>query len=266
MHETVLITGAASGLGKATALLFASKGWRVLATDMHADVPAEMTNIQNLKYLRMDVTDPKSIQAVFAETQNIQIEPKVIINCAGIYQMYPIAESDPIEIGKLFDINTFGQLNVIRKWLPVLACRGGRVVNISSESIRIPWLFQPYQLSKIAMEAISRALRQELRLLGVKLVIVRPGAIDTPLLKWMEESHELPDNSYFKKEFWSFTEKAGKKVGRTSDARSVAEVVYRAATAKHPGYYYSINNKLSLRIARVLPEWVQDWVVKKLVG
>lgn len=265
MHDIVLITGAASGLGKATSLLFASKGWKVVATDLQNSAPTELTEANNLEYFRMDVTDHHSIQEVFEATQEKDIKPQVIINCAGVYQMYPIAESDPEIIKKLFDINTFGQLNVIRKWLPVIAGTQGRVINISSESIRIPWLFQPYQLSKISMEAISRALRQELRLLGVTLIIVRPGAIQTPLLKWMDKEHDLPENSFFRKEFRHFTKKAGEKVGKTSNAHSVAEVVYRAATAKHPRYYYSINNKLSLKIARALPEWVQDRVVERLV-
>ncbi|MBU2649468.1 MAG: SDR family NAD(P)-dependent oxidoreductase [Bacteroidetes bacterium] len=265
-QPTVLLTGAAGGLGQAITGFFSARGCTVIATDLESQLHNSSTTGENIHYFPVDVTDGSSLKSLKNTLEKEGLQPDVVINNAGIYTMFPLSESDLRALQKIFEVNTFGAVQVIRTFLPILVERHGRVINISSDSVRIPWLFQPYQSSKIALEALSRAMRQELRLRKVKLIIIRPGAMQTPLLNWMDKSPELPSGSFFHKEFKAFYEKACKSVGKTIPPEKAASVIYRAATTPHPKRYYRINNNPLLRMASWLPEKIQDGLALRVIN
>ena len=172
----VLITGAANGLGKALASTFAENGFQVFAGDIAF---SDANEHENILQLSLDITDNESIQTALLEIQNKTDQLAILINNAGISDNFPISESDPEMVFDMLNINTMGSLRVVHHFLPLLLKAKGKIITISSESVRIPGAFQPYQVSKIALEGIHKTLRQELLIKGVRMIIIRPGAINT---------------------------------------------------------------------------------------
>ena len=181
MTQTVLITGASSGIGKATAKQFQAQGWNVVATMRTPDKETELTQLDNVLVTRLDVTDPASIQN--AVTQSIDRFGGIdaLVNNAG-YGAYGPLEAFPMEgIRRQFDTNVIGLLEVTKAVLPHFRSRqAGVLVNISSIGGRMTFpLGALYHGTKFAVEGISEALHFEMEQIGVKVKIVEPGAIQT---------------------------------------------------------------------------------------
>ncbi len=260
-RRTIVITGAANGLGDTTSKYFLENGWNVIAT--------EKENIKNkdgyLHTYKLDITSVENIKEFSGWIQKEGFSIDVLINNAGYYDMFPISESDPEKLKKIFEVNAFGTVNMVRAMLPFLVKSKGRVINISSISVRIPWLFQPYQLTKITQEALARAMRQELKLKEISLSIIRPGAIDTDLSNnSIHTDHDI-ENSIYKDEINAFLKKAGSKMPKAISTEKAARKLFKIATAKHPKRYYSINTDLFVAILGRLPESLQDWIVLRMI-
>jgi NAD(P)-dependent dehydrogenase (short-subunit alcohol dehydrogenase family) len=184
--QTILITGATSGIGRAAALHFAAGGHRVIATGRNPDALASLERDapgERLVALKLDVTDPTSIEAVRARVADITggEAVDVLINNAGYGLSAPITEVDPGDLRHQFETNVFGLVAVTRAFVPAMqARRAGTVINVSSVAGRVSFpFFGPYTASKHAVEAISDSLRVELRPFGVRVVVIEPGPIHT---------------------------------------------------------------------------------------
>lgn len=183
MKKTILITGASSGIGKASARLFADKGWNVVATMRDPEKQTELGQIPDILITRLDVLDLGSIrQAVDAGiTRFGRID--ALVNNAG-YGQYGIFEAIPREkIQQQFDVNVFGVMDVTRALLPHFrANRAGMIVNVSSGAgiFTLP-MISLYCASKFALEGFTEALAYELLPLniGVKLVEPHGGVNET---------------------------------------------------------------------------------------
>ena len=177
MSKTILITGASSGIGKATARLFNDKGWNVVATMRVPEKEAELTQLENVLVIRLDVTDSASIATAVSQAINWRGSIDVILNNAG-YGAYGPLEAFPTErIRRQFDTNVIGLLETTRAVLPHFrANRAGTIINISSIGGQITFpLGALYHGSKFAVEGLSEALHYELEPLGVRVKIVQPG-------------------------------------------------------------------------------------------
>jgi len=180
MPSTVLITGASSGIGKATAHHFASQGWNVVATMRSPDDAADLAS-DHVLVNRLDLLDSESIDASVAAAIDRFGSIDVLVNNAG-YGAYGPLEATPMEVlRRQFDVNFFGLVELTKAVLPGMRThRKGTIVNVSSVGGRFAFPFGTlYHGSKWAVEGLSEALHFEMRLFGGRVKIVEPGGVKT---------------------------------------------------------------------------------------
>ncbi|MDG4648929.1 SDR family oxidoreductase [Roseibacterium sp. SDUM158017] len=179
--KTILITGASSGIGKATALRFQSEGWNVIATMRDPSAAGELAALDNVHVNRLDVTDAGSIAAAVADGLSRFGRIDVLLNNAGYGAYGPLEAFSTERIRRQFDTNVIGLLDVTKAVLPHMrATRAGTIVNISSIGGQITFpLGTLYHGTKFAVEGLSEALHYELEPLGIRVRIVEPGMIRT---------------------------------------------------------------------------------------
>ncbi|WP_238006882.1 SDR family oxidoreductase [Dactylosporangium sp. AC04546] len=173
--QTVFITGASSGIGRATAELFLRQGWNVVAT-MREPQPLDGALVT-----RLDVTDRASVDDAVARAVEAFEAIDVLVNNAGYGAYGPLEAFDVERIERQFDTNVVGLLAVTKAVLPHMrARRRGVVVNLSSIGGRMTFpLGSLYHGSKFAVEGLSEALRYELEPLGIRVKLVEPGFVAT---------------------------------------------------------------------------------------
>lgn len=179
--NTILITGASSGIGKATALRFQSEGWNVIATMRDPAAGADLAALDNVLVTRLDVTDGASIAAAVAAGIARFGRIDTLLNNAGYGAYGPLEAFSVDRIRRQFDTNVIGLLEVTKAMLPHMrANRAGTIVNISSIGGQITFpLGTLYHGTKFAVEGLSEALHYELEPLGIRVRIVEPGMIKT---------------------------------------------------------------------------------------
>lgn len=171
--NTILVTGASSGFGLATARYFSARGWRAIASMRRPDASLG----EGLELLPLDVTDPASIAACVAAAGPID----VLVNNAGIGMMGAFEATPMAELRRLFETNSFGTMAMTQAVLPGMRQRGGgTIVNVTSSVTLVDMPFTaPYTASKTAVEGFSGALAVELAPLGIKVKLVEPGHAPT---------------------------------------------------------------------------------------
>jgi NAD(P)-dependent dehydrogenase (short-subunit alcohol dehydrogenase family) len=181
MSKTVLITGASTGIGKATAQLFQQQGWNVVATMRSPDKDSELANLPNVLCLPLDVTQVDTIHAAIdrAIAQFGTID--VVVNNAGYGLIGAFEACEMTDIRGQFETNVFGLMEVTRAILPHFRLRQqGIVVNVASIGGRMTFpLYSPYHATKWAVDGFSESLHYELRQFNIKVKIIEPGAIKT---------------------------------------------------------------------------------------
>jgi NAD(P)-dependent dehydrogenase (short-subunit alcohol dehydrogenase family) len=179
--KTILITGASSGIGKATARRFQAQGWNVAATMRDPSAGADLAALDNVLVTRLDVTDAGFISDAVAAGINRFGKIDVLLNNAGYGAYGPLEAFSTDRIRRQFDTNVIGLLEVTKAVLPHMrANRSGTIINISSIGGQITFpLGTLYHGTKFAVEGLSEALHYELEPLGVRVRIVEPGMIKT---------------------------------------------------------------------------------------
>jgi NADP-dependent 3-hydroxy acid dehydrogenase YdfG len=232
MKKTILITGASSGIGKATAILFQKNGWNVIATMRKTEDGKELLQLQNVLVARLDVTDTSSITN--AVTLGIEKFGRIdaLLNNAG-YGAYGPLEATPVEkIERQFATNVIGLLNTTKGVLAHFReNQSGTIINISSIGGKITFpLGSLYHGTKFAVEGISEALHYEMNAIGVKVKIIEPGMVATD---FGGRSFDFNNNETLT-EYQGLVQAVfagfGAAQGSGSTADEIAEVIYRAAT------------------------------------
>jgi NADP-dependent 3-hydroxy acid dehydrogenase YdfG len=182
----VLVTGASSGIGRATALEFARRGHLVFAAARREEVLAGLAaSTANIQAVSLDVTDEGSVRRAWAKIQagTGGAGVDVLVNNAGFALSGPIEILAGADVQRQFATNVFGLLTMTRTVLPAMrARRSGRIINISSLVGRTTFPgMGVYGATKYAVEALSDALRQEVAGFGIKVVIIEPGFVATSL-------------------------------------------------------------------------------------
>jgi NAD(P)-dependent dehydrogenase (short-subunit alcohol dehydrogenase family) len=178
--KAVLITGCSSGIGRATAQRLAGAGWKVYATARRPETIADL-QAAGASTLALDVTDEESMAAAVRTVQEREGAVGVLVNNAGYSQSGAI-ETVPLEaVRRQFETNVFGAVRMIQLVLPGMREQGwGRIVNIGSMGGRLTFPGGgQYHATKHALEAISDALRYEVRPFGIDVVLLEPGLITT---------------------------------------------------------------------------------------
>ncbi|MGB6485229.1 MAG: SDR family oxidoreductase [Candidatus Acidiferrales bacterium] len=184
--NTILITGGTDGLGRATAILLASEGYRVFAAGRNPQKRAALEQFAEehelpLETLDLDVTSDESADRAVAEVERRAGPVDVLVNNAGIAIAGVMEEITLADLRKQFETNVFGAVRMAKRVLPGMReRRSGRIINMSSIAGKTSNpLMGPYSASKHALEAISDAMRMELAQFGIYVVLIEPGFIPT---------------------------------------------------------------------------------------
>lgn len=226
--KTIFITGASSGLGKAAALFFASRGWRVIATMRNPEKEAELTKVDNVVLLRLDVTDPEQIgQAV---GQAVKMGVDVVFNNAGFGLGGPLEGYGEDQILRQINTNLLGVILVTRAFIPYFReRRKGLFLTATSIGGRIAFPFYSvYCATKWGLEGFCESLWFELSQIGIGVKTIAPGGIRSSFRASSEAGHHAAYNESFGKVINAFT--SGKTPTVASESMEIAEVVYAAAT------------------------------------
>ncbi len=272
--ETVLITGGTDGLGRATAILFASEGYRVFAAARNAEKRAALEQLAEEKSLaletvELDVTSDSSADRAIAEVQRRAGPVDILVNNAGIAIVAAMEEISLDDLRKQFETNVFGAVRMAKRVLPLMReRRRGCIVNMSSVAglVSNP-LFGPYAGSKHALEGITDALRFELFPFGIRVVLIEPGYIPTNMERAATELSSVysksPESPYGGI-YASFLEewKRGASKSRYTPG-DCAHVVLRAVRAARPKARYGVTRTATfVKLARrVLPDRMLDSMV-----
>ena len=279
MPRTAVVTGASSGIGRATALRLAERGWRVFAgvRDPAAAESLAAAGGAALTPVALDVTDPATIDTALELIRGGLDGDALhgLVNNAGVAVGGPL-EAVPIEdLRRQLDVNVVGQVAVTQALLPLLRGGPGRIVFISSIGGRLSNPFvAPYSASKFAVEAIADALRVELHPFGIRVALVEPGAVATPIWdKGQREAETAEERIPAQlRELYGPGIEAVKRFARESPGRAVrpeavAEVVEHALTADRPRTRYVVGRdaKVQLVLKKVLPDRALDAALRRLM-
>jgi NAD(P)-dependent dehydrogenase (short-subunit alcohol dehydrogenase family) len=249
--KTILITGACGGLGQALAHEFSTNGWHVIATDLESRITKKETRDSMIREVAMDVSSDASVKAAFNQLTGERLD--MIVNNAGIDCYFPLSEMPVEHFKKVFEVNVFGSYRVNQVFLPILKRPGGRIIHISSESVKINVPFMAYPITKQTLEGYCRTLRQELRFLGIDVTVIRPGAIKTPFLENVKQMKNPVQDSLLAVPFDRFARQASGEIGKIAGPEIVARFIYRIGQQKKTRPVYAINNDPKLSIAALLP-------------
>lgn len=239
--KTIFVTGAASGIGKATALLFASRGWFVGCYDVDGEgarAVAQEIGAQSV-HGRLDVRNEESWKVVASDFETTSKRLDVLFNCAGILRMGRFEDVSPAACREQLEVNVMGVILGIQTLLPLLERTRGRIVNMSSASAIYG---QPelavYSASKFAVRALTEALDLELASRGVTSCDLMPGYVDTAMVR--DQKHRA-----------TTLDKLGVKL--TADA--IAELAWKAAHGKDLHYMPAVDQQLFSRLGGLVPSF-----------
>ena len=232
MKKTIVITGASSGIGKATAKHFAQKGWHVAATMRTPQKETELNEIDNINVYPLDVTNESSIEKATEQIINDFGTVDVVLNNAGYGLLGTFEAASQEAIRQQFDTNVFGLMNVTRAFLPHFReNRSGIFLNVSSIGgvITFP-MMSLYHSSKWAVEGFSESLAYELGQLGIQVKLIEPGGVSTDFggrSMSYATKEGLTDYDEVSNQFNANMAKTGMQY---STAEYIAEGIYNAAT------------------------------------
>lgn len=231
MKKTVLITGTSSGIGKSTALYFASKGWNVAATMRTPEKEKELSKVDGIKLFKLDVTDPASIQSAIEESISVFGGIDVVVNNAGYGGVGVFEAASQEQIQRQFNTNVFGVMNVTRAILPYFRQKkSGTIINVTSVGGLITFpIYSVYHSTKWAVEGFAEALQYELRPFNIKIKNIEPGAIKTDFYDRSQDLFKkegLTDYDNYAKVAFENTQNAGVNAPGPD---VVAKKIYKAA-------------------------------------
>lgn len=272
-NRTALVTGASSGIGKATAIALRDEGFFVYATAPDISGLNDLSG-EGFELLTLDVTDAEQAEKAIrtAESRNGSIQ--ILVNNAGYGQYGPIEEIPIDAIRWDFEVNLFGLIRLCQLALPAMRNAGaGRIINISSVAGEMS---QPgagiYHATKHAVEAIDEALRIEVETFGVKVIGVLPGPVNTNFAETAIST--IPDTGA-ESPYYTFKENLKKTTKQmldpekatTLEPEDVAKKVVEAATADNPSkrYHVGVFSKVMGKMHDLTPDAIWDKAMEYMI-
>jgi NAD(P)-dependent dehydrogenase (short-subunit alcohol dehydrogenase family) len=265
MAPLALVTGASSGIGQACATRLVDLGFHVLAgVRSPEDAPVRT------EALKLDVT---SADDVAAAAERVGAELQVLVNNAGTAVSGPVELVPVDDWRRQMEVNLVGQVAVTRALLPAVLRARGHIVNMSSIGGRVTNpLFGPYSASKFALEAMSDALRREVSPHGVRVVVVEPGGIATPIWdkghadadRMLQGADPVAARRY--EGLIAVVRRATERLAREGlPPEAVAEVVGKAVTTRRPRARYVVGRQAQIQAvaARLLPDRAFDALIAR---
>ena len=261
--KTVLITGAHGGMGRATVALLRERGYRVFALDCK-----EFSGEDGIFPICADITDEESLRAAYDTVKSKTDRLDAIVHFAGIYMLDSLVEMGTRAFDRIFDINLRGVFLVNRIFLPLLG-ENSRIVITTSELAPLdPLPFTGiYAVTKAALDKYAYSLCMELQLLGIKVSVLRAGAVQTDMLG---VSTSALDRFCEKTELYSCNAARFKRIVEGVEARCVspsrlAEKCAKILQKRKPAFAYRINRNPLLLLLNALPKRMQLWVIRMIL-
>jgi NAD(P)-dependent dehydrogenase (short-subunit alcohol dehydrogenase family) len=272
--RSILITGSSSGIGRATAERFASRGWRVFATMRNAESEGGAALRARAADAGWQLTTPAldvtSDASVAAATGDILRETggrlDVLVNNAGYYAFGPLEETSPDELRAQLETNVVGVLRVTRAVLPAMrARRAGTVITMGSVSGRVAVpISGPYAASKWALEGMIESLRLELIPFGVRVALIEPGPYHTALHdnQRLSAAASTGDSPYA--DLLAAYHRQSAKLPRQEDLGPVIDVIERAATGENPRLRWPVGptSLTGGRLRAFVPDRLYEWLMR----
>jgi NAD(P)-dependent dehydrogenase (short-subunit alcohol dehydrogenase family) len=275
----VVVTGASTGIGKATALHLDGMGFAVFAgVRKKRDGDRLRKESSSIKPLSIDITKPASIKRAQGQVRRAAGRRGLagLVNNAGVGVGGPVELLDVDAFRKQFEVNFFGHISVTQAFLPMLRKGQGRIVLVSSIGGRIAVPFMsPYNSSKFAMEALGDALRLELKPWDIKVALIEPGSIATPI--WDKAGRSASDierditpseRKLYGKQLDAFQDAREKTAGAGIPPEKVAERIGHALTSRRPKVRYLVGSdaKRNARGASILSDRMLDRLKAREIG
>ena len=254
--QTILITGASTGIGRSTAELFAARGWQVAATMRSPENAAGWASSPQIACLRLDVTQPDTIRAAIDETLARFGSIDAVVNNAGYGLVGPFESSTPAQVDRQIQTNLVGVMNVVREVLPQFRKQGaGTIVNVSSVAGRLTFpLYSLYHATKWGLEGFSEALQYELRPLNIRVKIIEPGPIKTDFYDRSMDLSGKPGLTAYDDLIRRALPRMEKAGATAPGPEVVARVIYKAVTDGSWRMRYAANGAALLALRRMIPE------------
>ncbi|MGE5282370.1 MAG: SDR family NAD(P)-dependent oxidoreductase [Chloroflexota bacterium] len=273
--RSVLITGASTGIGRATALRLDRNGWRVFA-GVRREADAESLRAagsERLTPLILDVTDADRVAAAAERVGEAVGEAGLdgLVNNAGIGVMGPLETVPLADFRRQIEVNLTGQVAVTQALLPLIRRATGRVVFVSSGGGRMALPFGgPYHAAKFGLEAVADSIRQELRPWRIEVVVIEPGSIDTPIWERAVSAYEemaarapAAQEELYGERLARLREGAMRTAARGISPDRVAKAIERELTARRPRTRrrVGLDAQGQILLRRLLPDRALDRLV-----
>jgi NAD(P)-dependent dehydrogenase (short-subunit alcohol dehydrogenase family) len=272
---SVLVTGAARGIGRATALRLAAAGWDVLAGVRRAQDADELARAQpgRISSVVLDITDEQQVAAL---DQALPARLDAVVNSAGIAVTGPLEAVSPADLRHQLEVNVVGQAAVTQAVLPRLRESRGRIVFVSSVGGRVATpMFAPYNASKFALEGMADALRMELAPWGIRVVVIEPAQTDTDLWRKADQTYEetvaamAPNHrDLYAKHLEGMRKAIPVSQRMAAPAEGVAATIEKALTASRPRARYVVgaNARVQAVLGAITPTAVLDRLLSLGLG
>lgn len=274
--QTILVTGATSGIGRHASLALAAQGHRVFATGRRDDALEALRSEAGdlpLETLRLDVNDPASIAAAQAEvdrrTDGYGVD--VLVNNAGYGKFGPVALVEDAELRGQFETNVFGLVRVTQAFLPAMRARGGgKIINVSSMVGRVTLILQGiYGATKFAVESLTDHLRREVAGFGVHVSLLEPGMIRSNFEGTAGADVAAYDHDpVYGPAVRRYAASGEKMYKKAPGPEPTTRTLLRIVKAKRPRarYVSPAHNLIGLFLMKILPTSWADRIFRKVVG
>ena len=277
--KSALVTGASTGIGRATALRLDGHGWRVFAGVRREEDAAALraAGSERLAPLMLDVTEAGQIAAAAERVGEVVGEAGLdaLVNNAGIGVMGPLETLPLDDFRRQIEVNLTGQVAVTQAMLPLVRRATGRVVLVSSGGGRMALPFGgPYHAAKFGLEAVADSLRQELRPWGIEVVVIEPGSIDTPIWERAVSGYEemakrapAAQEELYGERLAKLREGAMKTAARGIAPDKVARAIERELTARRPRTRrrVGLDAQGQILLRRLLPDRALDALIARFL-
>ncbi|WP_280461029.1 SDR family oxidoreductase [Nocardia carnea] len=264
MAKTALVTGASSGIGRATAALLVQQGYRVIGTSRNPDSIAASARVPGVEYRALDLTDPAGIERFGQELGPVD----VLVNNAGESQSGPIEELPHDAVTRIFQLNVFGAVQLTQLVLPGMRERGyGRIIMVGSMLASFPLAYRSsYVATKAAIKGFADAARLETAPFGVWISTVEPGSIATGIGE--RRTKYIAEDSVYAADFATMITNLDRNERAGTSPDEVARTILRAISAEKPKPLYAKGSRAPVvfLLRRLAPAAVIEKVVARTHG
>jgi short-subunit dehydrogenase len=259
MNKTIFITGASSGLGKATAKLFAAKGWTVIVTMRNPEKETELSQLPNIHLLQLDLNNPKQIAEIASEAEKIS-PIDVLFNNAAYGLMGPFEGTSDEQIAHQINTNFLGTILVTKSFLPYLRSRKrGTIITVTSSTANIPYPFVAvYAATKSALETWTEGMSYELKRFGIRIKTIVPAYMQT---NFGNNAQMVSHHNYQEVFNQYITAMRADSSAKRDTPESIAKIVYKAVTDNKEQLHYTAGN-----LSTTEYEWLNKDGIEKVIS